>query len=66
MTGKDEKRIRIIAHIVLTILSLMSVLPFVLLISSSLTDEKAAIVSGFRFLPTQFSTEAYQDRKSVV
>ena len=60
MTGKDEKRIRIIAHIVLTILSLMSVLPFVLLISSSLTDEKAAIVSGFRFLPTQFSTEAYQ------
>ena len=39
MTGKDDKRIRLIANIVLTILSLAAVLPFILLISSSLTDE---------------------------
>ena len=60
MIGKDDKRIRAIAYIVLTILSLMAVLPFVLLISSSFTEEKAAIVSGFRFIPTVFSLEAYQ------
>ena len=60
MTGKDDKRIRLIANIVLTILSLAAVLPFILLISSSLTDEKAAVVSGFRFLPPVFSMEAYQ------
>ena len=43
MVGKSEVRIRIIAHIVMILLSIFAVLPFVLLISASLTEEKAAL-----------------------
>ncbi len=60
MIGKSEKRIRLIAHIVLIIMSLLALLPFLLLIAASMTDEKVALVEGFRFIPGAFSLEAYQ------
>ena len=60
MIGKSEKRICLIAHIVLIIMSLLALLPFLLLIAASMTDEKVALVEGFRFIPGAFSLEAYQ------
>ena len=59
MVGKSEVRIRIIAHIVMILLSIFAVLPFVLLISASLTEEKAALNYGFNFIPKVFSMDAY-------
>lgn len=49
-----------LAHVVLIVFSLMAVLPFILLISSSLTEENAALKYGFSFVPRVFSLAAYK------
>lgn len=49
-----------IAHVVMILLSAMAVLPFVLLVIASLTDNTVAITEGFSFFPSKLSTEAYQ------
>lgn len=59
MVGKSEKRTQLLAHCVMIFLSLCAVLPFILLISSSLTDEHTAINEGFNFIPKVFSLDAY-------
>nr|WP_308628556.1 carbohydrate ABC transporter permease [uncultured Eisenbergiella sp.] len=60
MTGKSEKRVRLMAHIVMVILSILAVLPFILLISASFTEEKAALNYGFNFIPKVCSLDAYR------
>lgn len=59
MVGKSEKRIRRLAHIVLICFSLMAVMPFILLIIASFTEEKSALVNGFNFVPKELSIKAY-------
>lgn len=59
MVGKSEKQTQIIAHIVMIFLCLCAVLPFILLLAASLTDESAAINDGFNFIPKVFSLDAY-------
>ena len=60
MIGKSERRMVRLAHVVLIVFSLMAVLPFILLISSSLTEENAALKYGFSFVPRVFSLAAYK------
>ena len=60
MIGKSERRMARLAHVVLIVFSLMAVLPFILLISASLTEENAALKYGFGFLPKVFSLAAYK------
>jgi len=48
-----------VAYFVLTVLALCCVLPFVLLIMSSLTEEKALIQSGYSFWPAKFGLDSY-------
>ena len=55
----EKKTFKIIAGVILTILSLMCVLPFVLMISGSLTGETALLVEGYKFIPTEWSWAAY-------
>jgi putative aldouronate transport system permease protein len=47
-------------HSVFIILSLAAILPFVLLIMSSLAEEKSLLVDGYTFWPKQWSLYAYQ------
>ncbi len=49
-----------VAHVVLIILSLTVVIPFLILIMSSFTDETTAIVNGYSMFPAKFSLEAYK------
>ncbi|MBR6380093.1 MAG: carbohydrate ABC transporter permease [Lachnospiraceae bacterium] len=58
MAGYNRK-FNIVSNVVLCILSLCCILPFVLLISASITDEATLTVSGYAFLPKKISTEAY-------
>lgn len=58
--SKDEKTLEVIAHIVLIFLCLLAVLPFVLLIASSFTEEATAIREGYKFIPSVFSLDAYK------
>lgn len=60
MKSRDQKRWSISANIVMTLLSLLAILPILLLIIASFTDESTALQNGFSYLPEQFSLEAYK------
>ena len=46
----DNRRWKASAHIVMIIMSFLAVVPFVLLLVSSITDENTAITNGYSFL----------------
>lgn len=57
---KSDLGFQSIAHFCVIFLSLLALTPFVLLISSSFTSERALIADGYCFFPKEFSLEAYQ------
>ena len=58
--GAGDKRFQVLINVILVILTLLAVLPFLLLLSSSLTDDATLMRYGYNFLPRKFSTEAYK------
>ena len=69
MVIKDTKY-QVVVNTVLIILSLMCVMPFILLLSSSITSETALVKTGYRFWPTEIDLSAYKyllmDSRSIV
>lgn len=55
-----HKKFSILAHSVLILVTALTVFPFWLLISASLTDETTAVKQGFSLIPKLFSLEAYR------
>lgn len=51
---------RIFANVVMILLALCCVLPFILLISSSITDEATLMKNGYAFIPEVLNFKAYQ------
>lgn len=47
-------------HIIFLIMVMMYVIPFLMVISVSFTDEMSLIVDGYRLWPAKFSTKAYE------
>ena len=60
MRGKEEKRFQVLAHIILALLSALAVIPFVLMIVSSLTDNNTLVANGYSFWPEKWSLYAYE------
>ncbi len=60
MVSKDQKRWRIAAHIVMILMSLLAIMPFVLLIIASFTDETVALLNGYSYFPEKLSLDAYR------
>lgn len=60
MRTKDETRFQIMAHVVMILLSLSAVVPFILLLISSFTDNDSLIANGYSFTPEKWSIYAYQ------
>lgn len=58
--GKNDKVFQVIIIVILVILMLCAVLPFILLIASSLSDESALMQKGYGFWPKSFSLYAYE------
>ena len=58
--SKEQKRLSIITNSIMIFLSLAVILPFILLIMSSLTENASAIKYGYSFIPKKFSLEAYR------
>lgn len=56
----NNKVFQVIANIVMILLVLFCLLPFVLLIMSSVTDENSLIKNGYTFFPEKFSFGAYK------
>lgn len=57
---KEEKKIQIIGHAFMLVAALLALIPFVLLVISSFTDNSWAQANGFSFFPKEWSTAAYQ------
>lgn len=54
------KGFQFVAHIIMIIISVCSVAPFILLLVSSLTEEKSLLTYGYSFFPHEFSLDAYR------
>ena len=57
---KDEKKFQIVAHAVLILLSVSAILPMVLMVVSSFTDNDLLIAQGYKFWPEKWSLYAYE------
>lgn len=60
MKTREERRFQIFANIVMIVLSLLAVVPFVLLVISSFTDNSTLIANGYSFIPEKWSAYAYE------
>ena len=56
----SEKRFEYISLIIMLILTVLCILPFVLMIAASITEEKVLIQEGYKFLPSKISLGSYQ------
>ena len=59
MLSKDGKRWLALSHVVLMIFALCALIPFLLLLSASFSDENAVMVQGYSLIPHKFSMDAY-------
>lgn len=58
--AKDEEVVRVIAYIVMTFLAICALAPIVLLFSASFSSEQSLTNNGYKFIPEEFSLEAYE------
>ncbi len=58
--SKSEKIYQISIICILAVFAICAILPFLLLISSSFTEESTLIKEGYSFFPRDFSTYAYE------
>lgn len=56
----ESKGLTWFSHITMFLFAAACLIPFILLISASLTDQSAIIAYGYSFIPQSFSTEAYE------
>lgn len=56
---KESRAVQLVANTILGIAALLALLPFLLLVVASLTDNTWAIANGFTFFPGKWSVEAY-------
>lgn len=56
----EGKGIDIVSYLFMTIFSLFCILPFILILSSSISDEKAVQMTGFVLIPKEISLFAYK------
>ena len=51
---------KVITHIIFIILCLICIVPLLLVVSISLTNERSLLLDGYRFIPKVWSIEAYR------
>lgn len=60
MNKNDSVVFQIIVNVILFLAAVIIILPFILLFMSSIASEKTLILNGYKFIPEQFSIEAYK------
>lgn len=60
MRTKDKKRFQIIGNIVMSLMTICAILPMILLLIASFTDNDALIRNGYSFFPEKLSIDAYR------
>lgn len=56
---QKNKTFQVVAHLIMILLCLFCLLPFVMLISSSITQEQTLVREGYSFLPKNINWDAY-------
>lgn len=56
----NKKGFQIVANIIMLLLAIFCLIPFILLITSSITDELSLVRNGYSFFPSKFSFDAYR------
>ena len=59
MYTKSKKRFQIVINIIMNVLTVITAIPFLLLLSASLTANQSIIVDGYSLIPGEFSLEGY-------
>ena len=57
--NKVKKPTNVVLNVILTVMSLVSILPFIFVIIISLTDEQTLAMNGYQFIPEKLSLYAY-------
>lgn len=60
MKTRDERIFQIFANVIMILMSLTAVIPFLLLLISSMTDNDVLVRNGYSFFPEQWSLYAYE------
>ena len=58
--SKDIKLFNLISYTIITIVSLICLIPFLLVLAGSLTEEKEIIMNGYSLFPSKLSLAAYK------
>ncbi len=58
--SRSDRNYQIIIIVILSVLALAAILPFLLLVSSSFTEEATLMKYGYSFIPRKFSAYAYE------
>ena len=58
--SKDRKVFFVIGYTLVIVCTLFCLLPFILILSGSLTSQSALLTDGYRLIPKDISTEAYE------
>ena len=59
LKSSDTRNFKIVSTIVLGILTLIALLPIILIVIASFTDETTLLRNGYSFFPEKWSTDAY-------
>ncbi|MDY6333390.1 MAG: carbohydrate ABC transporter permease [Lachnospiraceae bacterium] len=60
MKTTGDKRLNLIGYIVMIILTFNALIPIILMVISSLTDNASLMLNGYSFVPDKWSTYAYR------
>ena len=60
MVGNKERRYQLILTIVMTLISLVMIIPLILLLMASVTSNNEIVMHGYSFWPKEFGLEAYR------
>ena len=58
--GRDRIIFNVISYVLLTLLSLLCLLPFLLVVSGSFSDQQSIQLYGYQLIPKNFSLDAYK------
>ena len=59
MREKPFSKYQVVSNLVMIIWTLLIILPFILLLMSSITDENTLVANGYSYFPKKFSLAAY-------
>lgn len=57
---KSDRIYQVLIYLILGVLAALAILPFILLLSSSFSEETALMNKGYSFIPRNFTTYAYE------